>query len=264
MEVKFVFLVCMAVFVVSGCVAQEAGCENISDFQVKSECYQELVKERDMTVCGTIQNQFEKEMCYSSVLEIINISDINACHRLLNQDDKSACYTIVARTTEDPPVCEMVQDVAQKDFCYLIVAKASQDLSACDRIRAGNLPEELQVTKEYCYMGVALVKKEPSICESLQNNQDLCYYLVAKARQDPALCDIISDDKASEVTMYDCYTDIAVARKDLSVCDGMDMQQFYKDGCYTGVAKAAQNITICDGIINEEARELCKTQLASM
>ncbi len=71
-------------------------------------------------------------------------------------------------------------------------------------------------------------------------------------------CEKIKDNSA-KIT---CYKEVAMERKDLSVCDALDKN--YRESCYVGVAFVKGDISICENkITNEASKDACFSSVAA-
>ena len=83
-------------------------------------------------------------------------------------------------------------------------------------------------------MYLASDKQDLSICDQIQaqNNKTFCYKDVAVAAKDVSICDKIREGWGF------CYTAVARATKDPSLCEKIQEDQESKDICYESVARA--------------------------
>src|SRR3989339_1175165 len=111
---------------------------------------------------------------------------------------------------------------------------------------------------ERCYVDYAIQNKNPSICQdvSQESIRNSCYDQLASRLNREDLCREITDIDMFSV----CLIEIAKAKKDSVICDGVDAS--YSDQCYLLVAVSIPNPDICNKIINEQVREeSCRSRI---
>jgi len=104
---------------------------------------------------------------------------LNGCIDIVGDDYKTAIEQ------EDPSLCdELPAQHLGKDMCYWNAAHAKRDPAICDRIQD-------QRNQDYCNWAVARVKGEPAICDKIQGQErrDDCYDVIECDKQTPSLCD---------------------------------------------------------------------------
>lgn len=94
------------------------------------------------------------------------------------------------------------------------------------------------------------VIEEVKNCENIedQNEKDYCYSDLAVAEQDVSICDKMQNSILKNYCYGEIYNEIAITKKDVSICEKIqDVQDLgLKDECYRGVAWAKNDPSICD------------------
>jgi len=288
-----------------------SSCERIQDKwkydNRKDLCYLSVINDiplnkKDLSTCNNIQNKMNRYKCYaiigaakedSSVCEKIKITytgpistcykgvavgkkDISVCEKIhykhQHLEEKDDCYAAVAEAKKDPSICEKIKYDFIKKECYYLVAVAKQNNSICNLISENETDDynaDIRYTKSHCNESVDLEKKlnaiakgDISLCGEIQyinkyitygNYQDQCYSGVAVVKKDISICEkILGDTNEREY----CYSDIAVAKKDLSICDKI-ADDDVNDSCYRRVAEARKDVSICEKIQDQDDREWC-------
>lgn len=142
------------------------------------------------------------------------------------------CYSQVAETLHDASWCNNINDVPLRDLCLSHVSTQS---TQCDDL-------ENAWAKAGCYREVAREQKDYTICngirgleEPLPVTQMGCYRQVASDTGNIQICTLIKND---EVEKAYCYSGVAAALRDISLCDFVpsvfDAKRAYqitKEGC---------------------------------
>jgi hypothetical protein len=119
-----------------------------------------------------------------------------------------------------------------------------------------------KISREYyrafCYINVNLINKESPPCDSLINEypRRICYNGFAINTLDYSLCDKM---EIKDWTYSYCYSEIAKAKNDLSICDNIINEPDYdrKGKCYADFAGDTNNPSICEKITSEMWKEQC-------
>jgi len=260
-------------------------CEKIKNTSKKDSCYRTLAKvKRDPTLCkGDINfvrpciieiakttkdlniceavDQGGKNECYFEVA--ISKKDLTLCERI-NENSftpeffKGNCY---GKITQDPAICEKLEDVEARRWCHNSVAETRKDLTLCDKI------DDTWV-KTNCYTKVAKREQNPAICEKIGDKlfREACYEDVAQVKEDPSICEKIetivaplpTDSGMGEmiVDRGTCYYSVATQKKDPSICERIPTEESRND-CYAELASAKKDITLCGKIKNEKIKNEC-------
>jgi len=122
--------------------------------------------------------------------------------------------------------------------------------------------------RNLCYfsntLDKAIEKQDISICEKSikdTNKKDICYGMIANMTKDWSICDRIT----TQAPKCNCYSKMAFAKKDPSLCEQCNGNQggtLTYENCYYDIAKAKQDSSICDMIQNPESRCFCYSRFA--
>ncbi|MFA5386942.1 MAG: hypothetical protein WC322_00915, partial [Candidatus Paceibacterota bacterium] len=166
-------------------------------FQIKEDCYSNIgIAKKDLSVCDKIQSQGLKEICYLKVDPLQGA--LLGCERKETAGEKNLCYQETAISNLDLSICSKIKGESEscsKDFCLLQIAVMKKDASICE-----GLQERL---KDQCYYGIALFSQDYSVCADLssEESRDLCRMDVASAKKDPLACEAISDSLIKEACL---------------------------------------------------------------
>jgi hypothetical protein len=120
--------------------------------------------------------------------------------------------------------------------------------TACD---AENLEELTGSDRDHCYQQLAIKSGNPELCAKVERNapETKCYLLIAEAKKDPYICLSIDTRDNDAYTQAECFQKVAVASKDVSVCDMMGdqrastnlgMNTYSKEDCYAALGEPFQ------------------------
>jgi len=121
--------------------------------------------------------------------------------------------------------CNNITDAAQKNSCFVEVAKLKKDVSICNFVQTG---------KEDCYIEIAKLKKSKETCYLIQITyiKNECLSEVACVTGDLSLCELFESEfgSASLTTVY----------------------------CYDCVAKQSNTPSLCEKIVNTTVKTACR------
>ncbi len=83
---------------------------------------------------------------------------------------------------------------------------------------------------------IAIIGKNFSTCESCLNFREVCYKVVSQLAYNISFC-----DKAPPTAKYWCYRNLAVNKKNVSICEKLEI----KDECYRDLAIQLHNTSLC-------------------
>jgi len=187
------------------------------------------------------------------------------CEKLAPEDlgNKAWCNAI---KNVDESFCESISSGGPIDLCYTDVAALKKDVSLCNQLH-------------YCLVFIGANANDPSFCAKVDaqtpagsgyrenSYQDNCYIEVALLRKDSSICSYLTDylkqhclDEISYKTatnldmcknlIYEdrtyCYTSVAVATKDISVCDSADSELISKSSCHDVMAAEFGDLSFCN------------------
>ena len=171
-----------------------------------------------------------------------------------------ATYYLKNTSTIYAPECEQLSN-NYKEACYqqAIIEEAIEknDSSMCEESKF----------KDACYSEFAIKKLDQSVCEKIQDKtmkevsetslHDNCFKSIAIAKNDSSICDSV----LNKDNRFICYTIIAEATLNSTICDKVNEQGFYRKQCYVLVAIKAEDPTICDSL-DTVAKTQCRDRLS--
>ena len=90
-----------------------------------------------------------------------------------------------------------------------------------------------------------------------QAQKDYCYRKVAVAEKDISICDKLQNGIIPEKDW--CYNDVNEVIQDLSICDKIQ-DQLSQVSCYRKIAEAKNDPSICDKIQDQNWRDYCHSR----
>ncbi len=109
-------------------------------------------------------------------------------------------------------------DPKDKQFCLWIASGEQSDSKICDNMDPAIYPPDHMYSQETCYVDVAVVKNDKSVCDRVAN-KDKCTSLFARIDAQRVICEpLFTGDKTPSPS--DCY-DYAVSLKTKAACDGL-------------------------------------------
>jgi hypothetical protein len=215
--------------------------------------------DKDNISCESINNLFDKDDC--DLRLAIKDNDISKCNNIGNSDNNLGFirgieerYACIAFINNDISVCESIPSELKNQFtqnnCYIHLASLKKDKTICE-----NKIQDQEV-KDSCYSKVAIFNNESNLCNYILDTtgKDMCYYDIAISQIDLLICDKMSlDNKDSLIykNRYSCYSSIAFLKKDEKICDKIDgLNQ--KNYCYYGLAITKTDLLICDKVSTED------------
>jgi len=210
-------------------------CQKIANSKSKDYCIA-LIK-GDFSICeDKLEEGLSKDTCYYSMANITK--DISLCEKISYKD---FCLAVL---TGDYEKCKMTNN---EDDCYKEIALLTKDFLGCERIS----------DKKIFNICSAYTKLDVSFCEEFErmNDKEYCYINIAKVKGNSSLCDTIQSDKKEmciaiadrNKNNLDCAKyptqcgDLASITEDVSICDSIptrsDLYSTYQNNCYINVAE---------------------------
>ena len=287
-------------------------CNKIADKKLAADCKLYVSDSKsDPSVCARLSDPVFRDLCYTSVATYLlspkNCDNVkNICMDCVNPVHGKIISLTTSPNPMDASTCEKLLDQDFINDCYQEIAEKRKDASICGKIK--DLPEDNNYFKEKCYNRIAVVTKNPSICNSITNEfgQRECVKDVAIRTLNPSVCDNILDtyilnsrgwclgifknsksleeDKqynyyeyqakedlnpvlcakvgSDELDKDDCYHEIAILKKDASICNFVTFDSSDKDECYYDVAVSAKKSEICQNIQDLNSQNDCYFNVA--
>lgn len=130
---------------------------------------------------------------------------------------------------------------------------AGPDLQGC-------LDEPLPARQIACLGMAAIASGDPKLCleAELPGVRWPCVALYADYADDPSQCDILpaSEDVPASVSRDLCQVQLAVARRDPALCEGLATPNL-ADGCFYQLVETGGDTALCERIANPEVQTVC-------
>ena len=140
----------------------------------------------------------------------------------------------------------------------LFVATASGLAAGADL--EGCLDEPLPARQIACLGMAAIASDDPALCleAELPGVRWPCVALYADYADDPSHCAILpaSEDVPASVSRDLCQVQLAVARRDPALCDGLATPNL-ADGCFYQLVETGGDPALCERIANPEVKTVC-------
>ncbi|MEM3399700.1 MAG: hypothetical protein QXP42_02620 [Candidatus Micrarchaeia archaeon] len=143
----------------------ESLCDKILTSTYSVPCYMNLaVSKKKPSLCAKPEREKDNDDCYRAVAFVTNVS---VCANIKRDVERDLCRFDIAKSRNDPSVCNYLENNVWRDTCYRTIILTRQykyDAEACGRV--------LNPTwKDHCYYENAVLNKNASICEQIE------YYL---------------------------------------------------------------------------------------
>ncbi len=136
-------------------------CSMGSNVNVRYFCYNRLaISVNDTNLCPN-----NKEQCVVDVL--INLARTGRASSEVCEEysdtTRNLCYSNFALEEDNILLCEKTdKSFAYSDDCYIMFAVQNKDFSICNRVEGES--------RDYCYSGVAKVKKDLELCKNINDS----------------------------------------------------------------------------------------------
>ena len=140
-------------------------CEVLPDYQ-KLSCYVSLGRRiGNSSICERFKNEGFKYEC----LAMLN-GNYDNCKKSV---DSKICYYDVALINKDSSGCSKITDNFDNSDINKCLAYTKRDASYCKNISQGTVSDD-------CYINVAMLTNNSSICQKATTHKDLCQSMVAR------------------------------------------------------------------------------------
>lgn len=174
----------------------------------KDRCYAEAAKTKpDMSLCDKVIEKNFKNRCYWNIAEAKQ--DFSFCEKITDdQDWRNRCF---ATMKNNSLLCDKIDQQFEKNICYLDIAIKKNDESLCKKMDETEIVEEWKQDKQTRCM--AMVSKDGSLCEKINRRsmKESCYFGVAIEKKDDSLCNKTGIEEDA------CYWSIALGILNLSI-----------------------------------------------
>jgi len=192
--------------VVAVAKADPSVCEKIE--VNKDSCYAEVAKTKpDISLCNKVVAKSSKNRCYWNVADAKQ--DSSFCQNIIDdQDLKNRCLATIG---SDSLLCDKINNQPERNSCYLNIAIKKNDQSLCEKMDETEIVEEWkQDTQIIC---MATVSGDKSLCEKInrESEKEDCYFGVAVEKKDDSLCE------KTGIAKDECYWNISLGILKLSI-----------------------------------------------
>jgi len=165
-------------------------CNKISD-NSSSKVYKiicQAIVEKNPAICNTLSGADLSFFCLPSVAE--GLKNVSICNTIQNYDSNKKCLAIL---NVDLGECDKMKDILNKIYCYEAVAESTGDERVCNLIKVPfgtqiEVEDSASAAKNFCFMNVALKRKNPSICDNMEIKYDMkIIHDIAQANKDECL-----------------------------------------------------------------------------
>lgn len=184
--------------------------------------------------------------CYDTVFSSMkNISE-PLCKSFAEYYPRTTCYFNLAQLEKDPSLCEKSEGRFQK--CSKALAKITKNSTLCENL-------ESETEKYECQ---AEVTKDDSFCKKITVDIErvVCFMSIGKNADTRRCGEDVPIENPSVNYVKQCIASVAVATKDISLCNQIDDLQT-KWSCLGQVSKT---IDICEKGENQFWVDFCKIE----
>ncbi|MEA3342558.1 MAG: hypothetical protein U9Q92_00185 [archaeon] len=187
-------------------------CEEIRQLSPKDGefCYMTLaIETKNESLCEGVHDE--------SICRAVASRDVERCD-LIEESDANQCYRFLAFELEDAKLCKKFSRSSfssRSDTILSCEAFITRDPKKCGMIESDR-------DKDECYLRIAAMKGDASICDKVENSHDknICVPIAKRNVNHPIFKE--REDK---------YKIIAILTEDASYCDGM-ADDGSRDQCY--------------------------------
>ena len=200
----------------------------------------------DVKICDDIETYDLKVTCLA-----IFTNDPSRCKDAGNFD--SYCYESVfgAMNNFSEPLCKSFSDYFPRTTCYLVLAMIEKDPSLCEN-SGGRFQQ--------CSWELAKITKDSKLCEEIEADFEK-YECLAEVTRDVSFCEKISPGTENS----GCFIKLG-KNVDIKKCGEVvpieNPSYSYVQECIANVAKAKKDASICNMIESKEAKWKCLTSLS--
>jgi hypothetical protein len=188
---------------------------------------------------------------YRAILsEAVRLKNPGVCSEIPAIDYESSwwrteCYYMLASLRKDASLCNEADTPTRslKLLCeHTVKALVSNNSSLC---KSSSL-----LTTEDCYANFAIFTRDPIACKHIltEFSKDVCYSTVAYLKQDPTICQYVKNEDEKNYC-------IAISTRNSSLCRNVGLY----NSCYHFIAVAEKNVSICDLINVSWSKDLTES-----
>lgn len=124
------------------------------------------------------------------------------------------------------------------------------------KISATSNPSIVEYSEGYVYFLKRYDGTKESCVGLSKLDKDKCLIKVGVSKKDQSYCNLVSDSSKKE-----CYTEMALALSDVSICKWVNSSSYDYAECAYAFTIATKNVSICNSINNPYFREKCLSEL---
>lgn len=186
-------------------------CSKFDEQKTKDYCFSEIAtRYEDESTCDLINDNEEKDKCYELVG--VTSNDVSVCDKIQDQDDKNSCYLDVGVEKLDISICEKISNVNLKVFrnlTQLCIERITEKMNIQDLKKGLGVFHCDNILEPYdnamCYFNIAVEKQNAEICQFIDSHptQNECYMKIATIKKDISIC-----DKMTPTAREECYNSL--------------------------------------------------------
>lgn len=173
------------------------------------------------------------------------------------------CFDVRAKTADklkelkDKTICDSIlKRFDQRYDCYSDLAYSTGDLRACEEI-----PIDETSKWDFCIRASIIKGRNIENCKRIkaEEQRDLCMIDMAVALKNVSICDNMNSED-EEIVRNKCYEYVGISLNDVSICEKITILDD-KVRCIKHIAKAMLNESLCKQIELSDMRDSCLTGL---
>ena len=184
----------------------------------------------------------------STLIPLITGATIAECDALSTESLRDTCYAKIGILRQDVHLCDRAGDSGSKFYCYEGIAESKNSSLLCSEI-------EDSYWRNICFKQVGMNIDDYVLCSQITNPElkNSCTLDVAFDTENESICQGIQD---STPLTERCFTKVAVAKLDLSICRNLP-PPFAQDRCALKVIYAVGNPSMCNFVLVDGIKEIC-------
>ncbi|MBI2079465.1 hypothetical protein HYT84_01770 [Candidatus Micrarchaeota archaeon] len=226
-------------------------CLSLIDNGKKTSCIINHAQlKKDINVCDVLEDEIEKELCIKKADNCYFEQGYkkNLCNALENENyefckGNETCILDYTMQTGDTNGCGILSNIGKKTACLGVATKDDTCIGLA-------YPSQ----RDQCKEVYAIWTNQSFLCDDIDKDSTYaisCYSHFAINENNKNYCSKIKFENS-----WDCYTNYALATKDVSGCIAIhELAQFSKRGCFVNFAKEIRDPSACS-YINDSSSEI--------
>ncbi len=217
-------------------LGDQSACVYSTDWDKQQECYAKIAAQKnDSSICEKVEHPYWSGYCRFQTRQTLPVRTSKSCEEK-NGSEQDSCYNMFATTEMNVSLCGKIQAEKLSGTCYNALAMLKKDFTICEAIGNqsikrdcySNMCETLKTYTQDCLSEMAAKTQNEAYCSRLdETSKGVCYLGVAVAKQEPSICEKISSSMKIDTPNYklaisqrdSCYYKVAIAKNDSSVCE---------------------------------------------